>query len=196
MRRRFFRRGRRGNIAQMWVPSASFGTGVTLGQYPTPAVQTVLAGTTGSPAQDPPIIQRFSVMRIRGEIGYAWNLDTTLDYAKGFHMRLGIIVDQVSTAGTETYDPSIPADAPSPWLWLTTVRIFWALAVQPTGMVFPTAYGIVNNAQGTVPVDVKVRRTLMPNQRLVLVGQITSPATLTGQVQIAPYLRTLIRKVG
>jgi len=117
--------------------------------------------------------ERMRVERIRGEIHLHANAaDSTVGYGI-------VVVNQVTGGGSyDVFDPQSGTDAAMPWLWLSHRFVRTASVGGPNNYV--------------IPVDVKSRRILRPDQALVLMASVVS---IAGNVEYTVNLRTLYSKV-
>lgn len=179
------RRGRA--IPKQWVSSPNgYGSVGTIGAS-SGIVTAVLAGADGVAASfNPPIIQRFTVLRIRGEVIWAPLTGATGDV---YVLGAGIMLTKIADTGQANYDPTSQPDAGSPWLWLRHLTV---------------CIGSTNNAtlggmadQWSFDIDVKSKRVVKENERLVIFTKVLSvTGGGLGTFSQIDYLRTLISKVA
>lgn len=128
---------------------------------------------------------RFTIERILGEIctqhSGSW---TTGDGVIGC---FGIYISPVQSGGTAvtTWDPSSANDADKPWMWLGHAA-------------FSNEIGGGALSEGMAPrypVDVRVKRVMRPDERLILASRnllVAGPGT----TRVWPFLRVLISNVA
>lgn len=175
------RRRRRGaKRPTQWVCS-------TLGYGPPQTVvngvvlRVMLVGTTGTTADfDPPLMNRYTVLRIRGHIDYTIGTGAAIINTR---WRWGIIVTKTSGGGIAASlpDPASSVDGDSPWLWLASA--FHGAAAANTG-VTPNL---------VIEVDVKAKRVMRPDEALMLCSFQEQSFGAASMVN-TPYLRTLISR--
>lgn len=189
--RRFFGR-RRSKPPVQWVASASgyLGTAVTVTANNVPASYELCGASGVALDADPPLIQRFTIERIVGEAHVVQTAAGTI----GAYVLIGvgIIVCQSSLAGGVIIpNPNIQQDAGQPWIWLRHFAIDESGSAQ-----FPIA------AQEQLPNGIAVdtrrnRRIIKEGQQLRLVFAVFNASTTsTGIYSVAPFIRTLIKRVA
>lgn len=190
-RRRFTRTTRRKRPTQ-WVSSTNgYGVNTPALTIGGPPVGIELLGATAAAASfDPPIIQRFTLERIRGEA--FWQVEPANFLANDyFVVGAGIVVVTTNVAGTTVLpDPLSQADSGTPWLWIRHWKVF-AFGAGATGD---------NSANQLLEgnyVDVKSKRVIRENQQLVLVWNVTRKKGLsTPAFYVSAWLRSLISRVA
>lgn len=175
MRRRFrsFRRGMR--RPSQWVIGPWENTFTNVGAAGGVASTVLVAANAASTAQVPNIA-RMTILRIRGTIQC---LGEQAANTPQFYYA-GICVVDAAAAGTTVLDPSSATDADAPWLWLDQRMLIGAAIAAQT---WNAAY---------LSVDVRVKRVLRPNERLMLFENV--PGLVT--VGVTRCFRTLISKVA
>lgn len=146
-------------------------------------VATELVGASQAVASvDPPILQRFTVQAVRGQI--LMTVGAAPATATNIACRYGIIVTKRGTGGAiANYDPYSQTDGGAPWLWTGTATfaqsttnavLFWNLVLD---------------------VNVRVHRRISEGEQLVLFTN----AVITGagaSCTLTQLLRTLITRVA
>lgn len=178
------RRGRRRRPPMQWVTSSScYGSA---GNFVLTAVGTPVSGTlvgnTPAATFDPPVINRYTVQAVRGDLVLS-NLTST---SPTIHVvRMGIIAETTPPGGGATaYDPSLATHADVPWLWLGTLTFLGSAGSLPS-------YGTWNKAH--LNIQVKSKRVSREGIPLILWMVLVQGST---NVTIQPYLRTLISRVA
>lgn len=189
--RRFRRGGGRKKVPQQWCSSpAGYGTPLTftLGAGPAPIV---LAGATGVAASfDPPIIQRFTVMAVRGEV-LVNGTNSSSSQPAIIRIAFGIIISQESSSGILLPSPLSQLDAGQSWLWLRHYDIALPAGIVGAGIFLS---GLLYDVDHVLA---KSKRIVKEQQQLVMMTQaVLFSGGGTTSVTITPFLRTLIRKVA
>jgi len=141
-----------------------------------------LVGSTPAASFDPPVIDRYTVLRVRGQINIRW---TPSAAAQNCLLSMGIIRTQ-QKAGPLTVlpNPSLTSDGGSDWLWLTSVLYTTAANFDPSNPV---------TTPGFFDIDVKSKRVMREGDALYL---ITLPGFSGTAVDMLCNLRTLIARVA
>lgn len=175
MMRRFRRSfGRRRRPPMQWVPQVAAvvpGAGAAVTAVTLVDAASGFSGTT----QPQPTIGRMTVQRVVGEIETTFQNGT-----EQYHF--GIIVVDSGQTTVSLPDPSLQAGLDAPWLWLG--RFF---SETNSGLLTNQTYSPNGNH-----IDVRVKRVLRPNERLLLVCSSTTAAGSGYNV----WLRTLISRVA
>lgn len=173
-----------------WVTSpAGYGTELALANNTVTGA--ILVGSTGAAAQfDPPVIGRWTVNRVIGEILFRTDGGTAGvdDY---YIVHAGICIRRISvgTATTATPDPGAQVDGAQPWMWLRHY-----VFNSPVNAVHgPWVVPILMDMH----VDTKVKRVMHPDDQLAVIFRMNviigaAPPTWTAR----PFLRTLISRVA
>lgn len=177
MRHRMNHRSRR--APSMWVPTSEVLVAVAAGA-PTPiTLVDASAGFTGTTLPQP-AIARMTIGRILGQV-HLQSLTSGSDLVS-----LGICIVPATIAPANLPDPGLQASRDYDWLFLRSYQFISATPNTP-----PT----VTNNQLSVPygpwVDVKSKRVLEPDHRLVLVVKAASAI-----VDVIATLRTLVSRTA
>lgn len=143
-----------------------------------------LVGSTPVASFDPPVIDRYTIQAIRGQIQAGLGASVVVN--PFYHLALGIIKISVTTGGAgSALDPSNPADAGAGWLWLNHT-------------VFSPNQGFADTGLAQqIEVIVKSKRSMREGERLILAGKADGFAAVDAtQVTVFAWLRTLIRRVA
>lgn len=165
---------------------------------------TELVGATSVAAAgfDPPIIQRFTVVCVRGQL-----MPLSISFNAGggvWTLGCGIIKLRTNVAGfaTATFpNPNSQGDAGADWLWLRQftfgVQSVGAGAQQVTDHYLTTAAApgaSYRDSSLSQFVNVASKRTMREGEALALVCSLSG--TAGGVVSWTPYLRSLIKRVA
>lgn len=184
MRRR--RRGRRGTRRPTQWFSASAGytqltQAVTLGGA---TLLINLLSTSVVTAVEVPQIGRLTVERIRGEVLVHPRAGTGWTGADSALIAMGIMVVTTTGAGVPAaVDPTAHLDADRQWMWLQH-------------FVVQSDQGISFHDLFAIPVDIKSRRIVRPDQSLVLAVKAVNIFATGTAIDVRPFLRTLVMKVA
>lgn len=165
-----------------WVVATN-GYGATLAATHNVARTDILVGATSVAADfDPPLMNRFTVMAVRGTINYEVGIGAAL---VSTNWRFGLIVTKAGSSGASpaNFDPASQPDADAPWLWLGGAN--WSAAP------LATTNGAIAGYM-SIEVNCKVKRIIRPDERLVLVANQANTASAT--ISYTPWLRTLIAR--
>lgn len=163
-----------------------------------------LVGASPTSSFDPPVIDRFTLERIRGSI---LPFSMACPGAGTFNAFLGAgIIKWKKTSGAAVFpllDPLSPADAGADWLWLH----HWSLVGQVTaatnvlfsdGQVLTQAAGGLQQSCDVSAVrqqvDVKSKRVMKEGEILLLCLSANLGGSLA--IQVTTYLRCLISRVA
>lgn len=179
--RRFHRRGFRRKPPMQWVPNADW----TPNEVLVIAVAAATLKTTvlvdagaGASASAVPNIARMTINRIRGQIGVVASTAASV-------LSAGIFVQEIGSGSNANPSPSIQGDADASWLWLRHIPF------RSAGTTSLAAFqNDIDQVHFGSEIDVKVRRALRPNERLVM--QLMS--TQACSVNLA--VRSLISRVA
>jgi len=173
--RRFASRSRRPRPPMQWVPAYDETKTLTASAI----VNTVLVDAVNAATSQVPNIARMRVERIRGQIHIENGASTTAVFV------CGIAVVNVNDAGTSTsLAPGLLASADYSWMWLR------AFQLEPTANVGYRWNGAW--PPHGADVDIKVKRVLHPQERLVLYIDNHTATNGVGNI----FLRTLISRVA
>lgn len=175
MRRRRF--GRRKPPMQ-WCSSTTYGFDTALAGG---VNNFELCGASPSTSFDPPVIDRFTAVTVRGQIVIHPSTANT-----STELRLGIIVVRRSSATAAAMpDPAVSNDADQPWLWLESYRQdAFAVGAQ------------VETQVSVIQVHAKVQRVLRQGDQLQLIINRVALVGTSPAVNMTHYLRTLIKRVA
>lgn len=179
-RRAMFRRGGGRRPPSSWIVAPQIGG--TLAVAGSALLE--LVGTTTASGYDPPTIERFSCIRVVGEIHVS--LPLGLAAAQASVLWAGIYATNVPS-GTAFWDPRISnAAATNSWMW----RRSW--------MLVGSMGASVNNdlcGGNSVHVDIPVKRVLR-DQMGVYLSLFHQAIVGEGSITFVTNLRTLIKRVA
>lgn len=187
------RRGRRRGFKKptQWVMSTQayntafnlINAGVSAGNVQ----KSLLDNSTAASALGDPLLDRYTLMRLVGyatfELSAAFNADSRLDVDMGF-----IVVD-VPSSGVDVYSPILVNDGDAEWI---NQRHWGFSCLNGLLRIDPDPTTQLPNG---VFFDIRQKRILRPNQRLVMQIQLTAIAGGgAGTLAIRPFFRSLIAK--
>jgi len=141
------------------------------------------------------LVQRSTVMRIRGQLYPAFRIITLAAEEFDLTVSAGIIVAPASEATSMTFDPSSADDADASWLWRRT-WVFTGRNSTVAQAIPPVAWIVPDYASSLV--DVKSKRVLKPNDRLIMFfNKQTSVGTVANYgCTMFPNLRVLMGRAS
>jgi len=136
-----------------------------------------------------------TVVRIRGNLKFfnEAEVDVTAVATQRAEIALGIIVVSAQAGTITAINPNGVEDADRSWLWLKNFTM--GVKVLQTALGVPFFQTDINTWCRDIPVDIKVKRRLHPNDVLVLFAYLNSSSPLE-ELFIVPQLRSLIMKVA
>lgn len=173
---------------------------VAAGAFSAVLTASLLDTTTAPTALGDPILDRFTVLRIVGDLLFETSVQPTADLS--FQMHYGIYVAQVNAGGTvEVYNPQLAGDADASWVVVRHAMIGQFANSNTVGSASVAGMAQFSlggkDGQSFFHLDIHQKRVLRPNERLILAmvgsaGGTALPAA--GTMTIIPYLRTLVAK--
>lgn len=162
-----------------------------------------LAGATSVAGTgfDPPLIQRYTVERIMGDLCVNMISNAQDNFLAVLH--LGVIVCDVGvvTSVTGLPDPGNQLFAGNSWLWLKHICLPVPQITNSSGLPSPSDQPVTDMSRTSTwrpSVDIKVKRVLRENQVLLLMASLGFAAGGGSAINmlLLPYLRSLISRVA